>query len=56
MDAAGPGEEQFDIVEQLIDIQKRVDETTFGMLTRPSIMRRSNSGTSSAGFRSPNQQ
>lgn len=27
------GEEQFGIVEQLIDIQKRVDETTFGMLT-----------------------
>lgn len=27
------GEEQFGIVEQLIDIQRRVDETTFGMLT-----------------------
>lgn len=27
------GEEQFGIVEPLIDIQKRVDETTFGMLT-----------------------
>jgi hypothetical protein len=27
------GEEQFGIVEQLIDVQRRVDETTFGMLT-----------------------
>jgi hypothetical protein len=26
------GEEQFGIVEQLIDIQKRIDETTFGMV------------------------
>ena len=27
------GEEQFGIVEPLIDIQRRIDETTFGMLT-----------------------
>ncbi|HEY5201353.1 MAG TPA: phage portal protein [Acidothermaceae bacterium] len=27
------GEEQFGIVEQLIDMQRRIDETTFGMLT-----------------------
>jgi hypothetical protein len=27
------GEEQFGIIEPLIDIQRRIDETTFGMLT-----------------------